>query len=174
MSDASRADTISLRPYAADDRALLERLLGDPRMTEHLGGPETPEAIGKRHDRYLTADPDTNGLFTIVVGPDATPAGWVGFWESSWEGQRAWECGWHVLPEFQGRGIATIATSLALAEARARGRNHSMHAFPAVDNAASNALAATLGFVCRGETDVEYPKGHTMRANHWVLDFDRG
>jgi len=172
VTDGRADDAVSLRPYAAGDLALLARLLGDPVMTEHLGGPDSPEAIAARHERYLAADPATNGLFTIVVGPDGAPAGWVGFWEMVWEGQRAWECGWHVLPEFNRRGVATAATALALTEARARGRNRLMHAFPAVDNAASNALCRRLGFTLLGEADVEYPEGHTMRASHWVLDFE--
>jgi len=33
---------ISLRPWAEQDLPLLERLMGDPAMTEYLGGPETP------------------------------------------------------------------------------------------------------------------------------------
>jgi RimJ/RimL family protein N-acetyltransferase len=171
MSDPRAEDTVSLRPYAAGDLTLLARLLGDPAMTEHLGGPDTPDGIATRHERYLAADPETNGLFTIIVGPGGTPAGWVGFWEMVWEGQRAWECGWHALPEFHRRGIATAATALALADARARRRNRWMHAFPAADNDASNALCRTLGFTLIGEAEVEYPKGRTMRANHWLLDF---
>ena len=48
-----RPDDVALRPWATGDLDLLQRLLGDPRMTEHLGGPEAPDKIVKRHERYL-------------------------------------------------------------------------------------------------------------------------
>lgn len=44
---------IALRPWQADDLPLMERLLGDPRMTEYLGGPEPPEKLQQRLARYL-------------------------------------------------------------------------------------------------------------------------
>jgi hypothetical protein len=34
--------SVSLEPWCSGDLPLLERLMGDPRMTEHLGGPESP------------------------------------------------------------------------------------------------------------------------------------
>jgi hypothetical protein len=43
---------IGLRPWAGGDYDLLARLLGGPAMTEHLGGPETPEQLRRRHQRY--------------------------------------------------------------------------------------------------------------------------
>ena len=45
--------SIHLEPWAEDDLPLLQALLGDPAMMEHLGGPETPEKIVERHGRYL-------------------------------------------------------------------------------------------------------------------------
>lgn len=159
-----------IRPYAEGDLPLLRALLGDPEMMRHLGGPESSDALEARHARYLAASPDTNGLFTVRVGED--PVGWVGFWESEWGGELQWECGWHVLPAFQGRGVATAAVRQMLAEARARKRHRFAGAFPSVENAASNAVCRTLGFVCLGEVEIEYPKGHMMRADHWRLDLE--
>lgn len=170
----SISPSVGIRPYAAEDRALLGALLGDPEMTCFLGGPESTEALDARHERYLHADPGTNGLFTIVIGPHDTAAGWVGYWESEWEGQCDWECGWHVLPAFQGAGVASEATRLALDHARQRQRHRWVHAFPHVDNVASNALCRRLGFKEAGEVEVEYPKGHTMRSCHWRFDLELG
>lgn len=48
--------SVALRPWAAGDQWLPERLLGDPEMTCYLGGPESPEAIRARHERYLVND----------------------------------------------------------------------------------------------------------------------
>jgi RimJ/RimL family protein N-acetyltransferase len=161
---------VALRPWAEGDLPLLRRLLGAPEMTRFLGGPESPEALEARHRRYLTSDPATNGLYAIVAGPGADAVGWVGFWEAEWDGEPVWECGWSVLPEAQGRGVATRAAALMLAEARRRGRHRRVCAFPSVDNAASNALCRALGSACRGEVEVEYPQGHLMRSNDWRLD----
>ena len=60
-----------------DDLDLMIALLGDPAMTEHLGGPETPEALRKRLDRYLAMTPAEGRMFVISVGP-RPPAGGLG------------------------------------------------------------------------------------------------
>jgi len=167
-------DRVRLRPWAADDLPLLVRLLGDPEMMQHLGGPDTPDAIEARHQRYLASDPAKGGLFAIIAGREAEAVGWVGYWESEWQDEPAWECGWHVLPEWQGRGVATAGTALMLEQARQRRTFRYIHAFPSVDNAASNALCRTLGFESFGEVRVEYPRGIMMRANDWRLDLELG
>ena len=45
-----------------------------------------------------------------------------------------------------------------------------MHAFPAVENAPSNAICRKLGFTLLDEHDFEYPPGTVMRCNDWRLD----
>lgn len=139
-------------------------------MMRHLGGPESPEAIAERHERYLRSDPSKSGLFAIVsAGQDV---GWIGYWESEWEGEAVWECGWHVLPEAQGRGVATAAAALLIECVRARGGHASLHAFPSVDNAASNKVCHRAGLKLQGEVEVEYPPGSLMHANHWRMTID--
>lgn len=164
----SRAVKVEIVPWGIDDEPLLHALLGDPAMMTHLHGPESPEKIAARHRRYLAiaADP-RGGTFKILV--DGQAAGWVGYWESSWAGEPAFELGWSVLPAFQGHGVATAATRLALARLREDGRFRVAYAFPAVENAPSNALCRKLGFEDRGVVEVEWPKGHTMRSIRWRL-----
>jgi RimJ/RimL family protein N-acetyltransferase len=161
---------VALRRWAAGDLPLLVRLLGDPAMTEHLGGPDTLESIRDRHKRYLGLDYKTQGAFVIVVGAERSPAGNVCFWETPWLGETVWECGWSVLVDLQRNGVATSAAALLIAHVRALGAHRFVHAFPSVDNVASNAVCRQLGFVLLGETEVEYPKGSLMRANDWRLD----
>ena len=165
----SRPTEVALRPWAPGDLALLERLMGDPQMTEHLGGPEPPEKILRRHARYLALD-GPGQMFAITVDPTGAAAGSVGYWELAWQGETCWETGWNVLPEFQGRGVATRATALVVARAGADGTYRRIHAFPAVDNGPSNAVCRKVGFSLLGECEVEYPAGRMMRANDWVLD----
>jgi RimJ/RimL family protein N-acetyltransferase len=137
-------------------------------MTQHVGGPESPEQLVSRHERYLASGPP-GGVFAVTVGPDASSAGWVGYWESDWQGDRVWEIGWHILPEFQRRGVATAAAQLALGRAAAEGLHAFAHAFPAVANAASNGVCRAAGFELMGEVDVEYPPGKMMRSYDWRI-----
>jgi RimJ/RimL family protein N-acetyltransferase len=150
---------------------VLERLLGDPAMTVHIGGPETPEQLRARHERYLRArDAEPGGLFAVTLEGRQDAVGWVGYWETAWQGRQVWEAGWSVLPAFQGRGVASAATTLMLAHASAAGPGRCMHAFPSVDNAASNAICRKAGFVLQGPVEIEYPPGRLMCANDWCCD----
>jgi hypothetical protein len=36
---------VTLESWGSGDLPLLERLMGDPRMTEHLGGPKSPDKV---------------------------------------------------------------------------------------------------------------------------------
>ena len=166
-----RATDVDIRPWAAGDFALLARLLGDPVMTEHLGGPESPEKLAERHERYLTGGGRGGGQqFAIIVGPERAAVGWVGCWESEWRARRVWEIGWSVLAEHQGRGIAACAAAMLSARVRAVGRHRFTYAFPAVQNAASNAVCRSLGMTLVGEVEIEYPPGRLMHSNEWRLD----
>jgi RimJ/RimL family protein N-acetyltransferase len=96
---------VDIRPWSHDDLDLLEQLMGTVAMTEHLGGPESPEKIRERHERYCrVGESGTGAMFVIVAGPERIAVGSIGFWEQEWQGRRVWETGWSVLPEFQRRG----------------------------------------------------------------------
>jgi RimJ/RimL family protein N-acetyltransferase len=158
---------VRLEPWGPDDLALVEQLMGDPAMTEFLGGPESPEKLADRQRRY--AEPGS-GMFKIVDAATGEGIGSVGFWEREWRGQTVYETGWMVIPAFQGRGIAAEATRQAIALARSNGGHRYMHAFPKVENAASNAICRKLGFELLGEENFEYPPGNPIRCNDWRLD----
>jgi RimJ/RimL family protein N-acetyltransferase len=160
-------ESVRLEPWGEDDLLLLEQLLGDPAMTEHLGGPESHERIIERQARYLKAE---SGLFKIVHEETGKDVGWVGYWDKTWREQEVYEIGWAVLPAFQGRGIAGTATSQAIALARSERKHRFLHAFPSVDNAPSNAICRKLGFTLVGEYEFEYPKGSFMQCNDWRID----
>lgn len=162
---------INLRPWSEADLTLLQQLMGDPAMTEHIGGPETPEKIRKRHERYYQgSDSDRDRMFVILVGSEKLAAGSIGYWEKTWQGQTIWETGWSVLPEFQGKGIATKAATAVLELARAAGMHRFIHAFPSIDNPSSNAICLKAGFTRHEQVDFEYPPGQFMRCNNWQLD----
>ena len=164
---------VSIRPYADGDLWVLERTLGDPSQMVHLNGPESPETLRKRHKLFLalSADPSAGCMYTITMGPENAPVGNVGYWESDEGGQKGWETGWFVLPEFQGKGIATAATRLLVNHVAKLGRRF-LFAYPSVNNHRSNAICRRLGFALARETESEYPpkSGKLLRVNVWRLD----
>jgi RimJ/RimL family protein N-acetyltransferase len=155
---------ISLRPWTNDDLWLLHATLGNPAMMEHLGGIESAEQIERRHARFL----NSHGMFTVWEA-DAV-VGSVGFWEKTWLGEAVYESGWMILPQYAGRGLATQAALEVVSLARKESKLRFLHAFPNVENAASNAVCRNAGFTNLGEHTFEYPKGHWMRCNDWRID----
>jgi RimJ/RimL family protein N-acetyltransferase len=160
---------IRIEPWVDDDLELLRRA-NAPEMTEHLGGPESDQKLLDRHRRYLELrDPAAGRMFRVALLPDGQPVGIVGYWQRVWLDVEVYETGWQVLPEFQGRGIATAAVAAVVAEASEQRTHSHIHAYPSVANAASNAIPRKLGFELAGEYDFEYPPGHIMRCNDWRL-----
>src|SRR5436305_11250443 len=97
--------TVTLVPWASGDLPLLERLMGDPRMTEHLGGPESPDKLRERQGRYERRE-GGDRMFKIVDAASRAGVGSVGFWTKEWREGQGFEGGWMVVAGFQGRGIA--------------------------------------------------------------------
>jgi RimJ/RimL family protein N-acetyltransferase len=140
--------------------------LRDPAMMEHLGGPETEEKIAQRDVNYARS----RDQFKIVDAETGEGVGWVGYWEREWDGEPVYEIGWSVAPAFQGLGIAGSAADMAVAAARSERARRFVHAFPSVENGASNAVCRKLGFTLVGPCDFEHPPGNVMRCNDWRLD----
>jgi RimJ/RimL family protein N-acetyltransferase len=160
-------ETVRIEPWGTDDLPLLQKALGDPAMMTYLGGPESPEKIAERQARY---EQPGSRQYKIVV--DDLGAGWVGYWERSWHGREVYEIGWSVIPAFQSRGVASVATAQTLALARAENDRRFVHAYPSVENAPSNAICRKLGFTLLGEHEFEWPvgSGSFMRCNDWRFD----
>ncbi|HWQ01572.1 MAG TPA: GNAT family N-acetyltransferase [Gaiellaceae bacterium] len=53
-------------------------------------------------------------MFRIVDDGTGAAAGSVGYWRRDWGGEEIYETGWLVLPEFQGRGVASAGQRDAL------------------------------------------------------------
>ena len=142
-------------------------------MTEYLGGPETPEQLRERHERYRRGGgPGQDKMFVILVGPEKQPAGMIGYWKHDSNAGHMMEIGWAVLCEFQGCGVATRAVALIAQRARAEAGFRYLHAFSDVDNAASNAVARKSGFELLGQIDFDDPPGHVSHCNEWRLDLE--
>src|SRR6476660_7862689 len=99
LTPVSEPNAVRIEPWGAGDLPLLEQLLGDPAMTEHLGGPESRAQLVARQARYERLhDSDTDRMFRIVDGPSGQAVGSVGYWERTWRGELVYETGWSVLP----------------------------------------------------------------------------
>lgn len=148
----------------------MQKLMGDPNVMAHLGGPETPEQIERRNKRYASlAETGTNQMFKIVLAPEAEPVGKIGYWKKNWRDQLIYEMGWMILPEYQGRNLATQAGQAVIELLRQEHQFPFIHAFPSVENPASNAICRKLGFTLIEECLYEYPPGHQMLINDWRL-----
>jgi RimJ/RimL family protein N-acetyltransferase len=163
--------TVRLEPWGEGDLPLLEKTVGDPEMMVYLGGAESAEKMAERQVKFEgLADSGTGRMFKIVDEDTGEPVGSVGYWDKDWRDQEVYETGWSVLPAFQGRGIAVEATTQAIARAKSDGKHRYLHAFPAVENAPSNAICRKLGFTLLGAQEFEYPPGNFMQCNDWRLD----
>jgi len=162
-----------IEPWGESDLPLLEQLMADPAMTEYLGGPESLDKIAERHERYVhLPETGTGEMFTIVDVATGESVGSVGYWDRNAPEGLAYETGWAVLPAFQGHGIATIATAQVIELLRAARERRYLYAYPAVDNAPSNAICRNLGFEVVGVSEYEYPidSGNILRCNDWRLE----
>ncbi len=163
------APPIILEPWSDGDLPLLERPLGDPRTTEHLGGPESPQQLRERQRRYERLE-GSDRMFKIVEAASGEGVSSVGGWTKTWRDAEVYEVGWMALPGFQGGGIAARATAEAIALARRDGAHRFVHAFPSVENAPSNAICRKLGFELVEACEFEYPRGQLMTCNDRRLD----
>jgi RimJ/RimL family protein N-acetyltransferase len=155
---------VELQAYTDADYWLTEALETDPDVMRELGGPIERDRMPEVHRRRL-GDP---WWFKIVAEPNGSAVGTIGVWETRHGGESLYETGWMVLPAHQGRGIASAALALLIERVREEPRFPSIHAFPPVTNAPSNALCRKFGFVLAEEIDFVY-SGRTLRCNHWSL-----
>jgi RimJ/RimL family protein N-acetyltransferase len=154
-----------------DDLPLYAGMLTDPRMMSELGGPLAADGLEEKL-RGIVEEVRAGRTWFFVILPDEdgdAVAGTVCVWEHEQDGQTISEIGWMVVPQFQGRGLASRAVGVVLERARAEGRWGAIHAYPATTNGPSNAICRKTGFSHMGEREIEYV-GRTLRCNDWVWE----
>lgn len=160
---------MQLVPITADDEDLAVRLECDPMMMRHIGGPRPEKDVRASHKRRLELmEHGFARMFKIVTEESHEVLGTIGIWEIDWEGPHTYEMGWFVLPEHQGKGVATSAARLIISLTRSDPEVCYIHAYPAVDNAPSNAIARKIGMKHHGEFDNEGFAG-VLRCNNWRI-----
>jgi RimJ/RimL family protein N-acetyltransferase len=164
-------EEMKLRNITTDDLSLYESLHCDSRMMAHLGGPWPKEKMTEKLRRDLgLVKAGTAWVFKVIPDEDSDrAAGSVCIWENNWRGENINEIGWMILPQFQGRGLATEAVRALLDKARSEGRWDVIHAFPSTTNLPSNAICRKTRFSLVEECELEWA-GHTLLCNHWRLD----
>lgn len=162
---------MELQNLTLDDLPLYESLYCDSRMMSHLGGAWSKEQMPQKlRDNVAFVEAGTAWIFKVIADEDSVgAAGTVCIWENSWRGESINEIGWMILPQFQGRGLATEAVRAMLDKAHSEKRWDVIHAFPSTTNAASNAICRKMEFSMIEECDIEWA-GHIFRCNHWRLD----
>jgi RimJ/RimL family protein N-acetyltransferase len=158
---------VELRPYTDGDIWLTEELETDPDVMSELGGPHPIESIPATHARRLKVV-EAGDIWLVIEPEPGVAAGTIGVWPTTEDGVDMFEVGWTVLPRFQRQGIATRALALLIARCRAEPRIESVHAFPGVTNAPSNALCRHAGFSFVEELEVLY-RDRPLKVNHWEL-----
>jgi RimJ/RimL family protein N-acetyltransferase len=161
-----------LVPLTADDEDLIVRLECDSEMMFHIGGPRPEADVRAAHKRRLGLMEQGEAHLYKIVAADSQVLGTIGIWKIDWDGPQSYEMGWFVLPAYQGQGVATEAARLIIAQARSNPEVRSVHAYPAVTNAASNAVARKIGMQNQGEFDNQGFAG-VLRCNDWRIDFRR-
>lgn len=164
-----------LRDVSAADVDSYIRMRCDAAMTADLGGPQRAEDMPDKVRRDV-AEVLADKSWVLMIVDEEDPnvvAGTVTLWFQSQNGPPYAEIGWMVLPEFQGRGLAKAAVKEVLCRAAVDGRWGTIHAYPGVGNAASNALCRSLGFNLVGQEDLVYTDP-SLRVNHWITDPGHG
>lgn len=162
---------MELRDITMDDLPLYERTLTDPDMMSELGGPRPRRELEEKLQGIVN-DVQAGTVWFSVIVPDEeddAEAGHLCIWDHDWNGERINEIGWMVLPEFQGRGLASEAVRSILRRARLENKWGVIHAFPAVTNGPSNAICRKTGFSKIEEVDYVGFAG-TLRCSHWRID----
>ena len=152
-----------------------KRLLGDPAMTEHLGGPESHEQLCRAPGPVTSAWP-TRGtdvhVFKIVDAATESPSCTVGYWEKSRRDRTVHED--RVVRAARAPRDAASRASAPHRRSTQLGRNGATATctrFRSVDNHPPNAICRRkLGFTLLEECDFEYPEGQPDPPHHWRFD----
>ena len=160
---------MQLIPITTNDEDLAVRLECDPKMMLHIGGARPEADVRASHKRRLILmEKGDARMYKIIADDSDEVLGTIGIWKIDWKGLNTYEMGWFVLSEYQGKGIATEAARLIISQSRSDPDIRYIHAYPSVNNVASNAIARKIGMENQGEFDNEGFAG-ILRCYDWRI-----
>ena len=147
-------DRLRFRLFREDDFPTYETWCANIEIMRYLGGKTLNRVEAWRHMAYQLGHWDLlgYGYYAVEEKSSGRLIGRVGF--TNHPGWPAFELGWTIVPEFQGKGFASEAARMLLAYAF--GALDQPHVVSLIhpDNAPSRRVAEKLGETIEGETQV--------------------
>ena len=157
---------LGFRAWHTDDLPLAARLWGDERFSTLLGGPFTAEQIRARLDCHIemlaSAKMQYWPMFLLDGGEFVGCAGL----RPHDKGPRIFEIGYHLVPEFWGRGLATEAGRAVVEYGFAKLGAEALFAGHHPDNRDSARVLLKLGFEYAGHE--VYPPTGWVEPTYWL------
>ena len=153
-TDVMTTDRLVLRCATDADRPAIVRILTDPDVRRHLGGPVSNDVIEGFNDRTIG---EQWGAFVATFGPNGPTIGTF-----SLDAERGeYELSYQLLPEYWGQGFAFEASEELLAWGWSTLDVDSIIAVTQTTNERSLRLLSSLGFVLDREFE-EYGEPQTQ------------
>jgi RimJ/RimL family protein N-acetyltransferase len=163
------APRVILRDWREEDRAPFAAMNADPAVMRHFPATLSRAESDALMDR-LIAHRATHGFTFAAVEAEGELAGMCGLLRVGFEAPfaPAVEIGWRFRPAFQGRGLATEAARLALAQGFGPLGLARIVAFTAPENERSWRLMERLGMRRGGFFGhPRLPAGHRLHRHVW-------
>jgi RimJ/RimL family protein N-acetyltransferase len=164
----------ALRRWRRADDAPFAAMNADPAVRRYFPGLKTEsESIAEARALDRRFAEDGFGPWALDL-PGEGFRGFVGGWRVARPmpfaapGERVVEVGWRLAPSAWGRGLATRAARLALADLFGRCGLSEVVAYTAADNAPSRAVMVRLGMRHDAAADFDHPvlpAGHALRPH---------
>jgi RimJ/RimL family protein N-acetyltransferase len=153
-AETLESERLRFRLFRDSDFATYEQWCARMEIMRYLGGKTFDRIQAWRHFAYLRGHWEFLGYGYYAVEEKATGTliGRIGY--TNQPGWPAFELGWTVIPEFQGRGYATEAARLLLPYAFQTLDQPKVVSLIHPDNAPSRRVAEKLGQRVEGETEV--------------------
>lgn len=169
MKSVPSSPRLAFRRMHAGDLDDMARLLGDPAVMAFYPRPRSRDEaaawIRWNEENYAR---DGYGLW-ILHDLDGSFVGDCGLTWQPVDGRSELEIGYHVLPAFQGRGLATEAASACRDLARSRGIER-LVAITHPRNLASQRVAQKVGLTLEKKTTVHGQLVHVYGATYGALE----
>lgn len=157
-------EQVRLRPYAADDLALWDRVESDAEVLGEYQWNGFADPLKQRNrwaeDGFLGHSP-----YRLVIEADGEAAGSVSWHEvhpsRQWPPQ-SWQIGVWVLPEHRGRGVGTTAQRLLIDYLFAHTPMHRIEAVTETGNVSERRALERCGFTREGTM-----RGVVFRRGEW-------